>query len=166
MKENKMSMVVSAIIVLIVIAVLVFITINKGGEQTTQIGGTEQQNMQNTQQTNGVKITILKEGAGDTVKLGDTVAMNYMGKLADGTVFDSNIDPKFGHVQPLEFQIGDKGPRGVIEGWNIGVTGMKVGEKRVLEIAPELAYGSNGAGGIIPPNATLTFEVELLQIKK
>jgi len=150
------------LIVLVVVAVLVFITINKKDGPTTSIVGTEQ-NMQNAQQVEGVKIIVLKDGTGDVAKSGDTVAMNYTGKLADGTVFDSNVDPKFGHVVPFIFSI-DGGE--VIKGWDIGVTGMKVGETRMLEIAPEFAYGSTGAGGVIPPNATISFEVELLGIKK
>jgi FKBP-type peptidyl-prolyl cis-trans isomerase len=94
--------------------------------------------------------------------------MNYTGMLADGTVFDSNIDKKFGHVQPFVFTIG---AGQVIPGWDQGVAGMKVGEQRKLEIPPELAYGANGITDpstktvIIPPNATLTFTVELLGIK-
>jgi peptidylprolyl isomerase len=118
--------------------------------------------MQNTQQE-GVQVTIIKEGSGDVAKSGDTVDMNYTGKLADGTVFDSNVDPKFGHVEPFSFTIG---AGEVIQGWEVGVAGMKVGEKRTLIIAPEFAYGATGAGGVIPPNATISFEVELLGIKK
>ncbi|MCX6751375.1 MAG: FKBP-type peptidyl-prolyl cis-trans isomerase [Candidatus Nomurabacteria bacterium] len=151
------------LIVLVVVVVLVFITINKKEEPATPVVGTEQQNMPNTQQIEGVKITILKEGTGDVAKSGDTVAMNYTGKLADGTVFDSNVDPKFGHVQPFIFTLG---AGQVIKGWDVGVAGMKVGEKRILEINPNYAYGATGAGGVIPPNATLSFEVELLGIKK
>ncbi|MFA5936403.1 MAG: FKBP-type peptidyl-prolyl cis-trans isomerase [Candidatus Paceibacterota bacterium] len=149
------------LIVIIVIGILVFITINKKDEPANgDVVGTEQENMQNT--TDGVKITITKEGSGDVAKSGDTVAMNYTGKLADGTVFDSNVDPKFNHVEPFVFTI-DGGM--VIKGWDIGVLGMKVGEKRMLEIAPEFAYGESGIGPI-PPNATLSFEVELVAIKK
>ena len=163
MKENKISMIISAVVVLAVIGVLVFITINKKDESSnSKVGGTEQTNMGNSSE--GVKVTILKEGTGEVAKSGDTVAMSYTGKLTNGTVFDSNVDPKFGHVQPFEFTIG---AGMVIKGWDVGVAGMKVGEKRTLEIAPEFAYGEAGAGGgIIPPNATLSFEVELLAIKK
>jgi len=148
------------VIVIIVIGILVFITINKKDEPATaDVVGTGQENMQTIE---GVKISITKEGTGDVAKSGDTVAMNYTGKLADGTVFDSNVDPKFNHVEPFVFTI-DGGM--VIKGWDIGVLGMKVGEKRMLEIAPEFAYGESGIGPI-PPNATLSFEVELVAIKK
>ena len=131
--------------------------------------------MQNTQQIEGVKITIVKEGTGDVAKTGDTVDMNYTGKLADGTVFDSNTDPKFSYkdpssgkemhyLVPFSFTIG---AGQVIKGWDVGVAGMKVGEERTLEIEPDYAYGASGAGGgVIPPNATLTFDVQLLKIEK
>ena len=100
---------------------------------------------------------------GTVAKTGDTVAMNYTGRLADGTVFDSNVDPKFNHVQPFVFTLG---AGQVIPGWDKGIVGMKVGEKKTLVILPADAYGTTGAGGVIPPNATLTFDVELLGIKK
>lgn len=95
-------------------------------------------------------------------KAGDVVSMNYTGKLVDGTVFDSNVDPKFGHVTPFEFTLG-KGQ--VISGWDKGIVGMKVGDKKTMTIPPEDAYGASGVGPI-PPNATLIFDVELLGIKK
>ncbi len=162
--KDKIKILICFLVVVAVVIILVFITINKKGEPASQEVGTNQGNMQNnTQQIEGVKITILKEGTGDVAKSGDTVAMNYTGKLTDGTVFDSNIDPKFGHVQPFVFTIG---AGDVIKGWDVGVAGMKIGEKRTLVIAPEFAYGATGAGGVIPPNATISFDVELLQIKK
>ena len=156
-------MLVWFLIVIAVVIVLIFITINNKGESVaSQVGKAEQENMGNSQQVEGVKITILEEGNGNMAKLGDTVAMNYTGRLTDGTVFDSNVDPKFGHVEPLIFTIGEGR---VIKGWEVGIAGMAEGEKRTLEIAPEFAYGETGIGPI-PPNATLLFEVELLQIKK
>ncbi len=156
-------------IFVIVIAGLVLITINKkkdvsmdaqNGAEVT--GNSPENNMENPQDTKGVKITVIKEGNGQTAKSGDTVAMNYTGTLSDGTVFDSNVDPKFNHVQPFVFTIG---AGQVISGWDIGVAGMKIGEKRKLVIEPEFAYGEAGAGGVIPPNATLSFDVELIAIK-
>jgi FKBP-type peptidyl-prolyl cis-trans isomerase len=168
--QNKQrgNMVVWVIIVVLVIGFLIYITINKKNEinnaTANALSGAvnNEQNM-NTQQLEGVQVTILQEGTGDVAKSGDTVAMNYTGKLVDGTTFDSNVDPKFGHVEPFVFTI-DSGM--VIKGWDIGVAGMKVGEKRNLTIDPAYAYGERGAGGIIPPNATLSFDVELLGIKK
>lgn len=100
--------------------------------------------------------------SGKVAKVGDTVAMNYTGRLENGTVFDSNTDPKFKHVQPFIFNLG---AGQVIPGWDKGIVGMKVGEKKTLTISPEDGYGARGAGGVIPPNATLIFEVQLLGIK-
>jgi FKBP-type peptidyl-prolyl cis-trans isomerase len=160
----KKMMWVWVLIVLLVIAGLVYITINKNGSlgsETEQVGQEEETNMKNI--TEGVQVVILKESTGEESKVGDTVDMNYTGTLENGTVFDSNVDPKFQHVEPFTFTIG---AGQVIKGWDVGVAGMKVGEKRKLVLAPDFAYGATGAGGIIPPNATLTFEVELVAIKK
>lgn len=111
----------------------------------------------------GMKIEILQEGTGDSTKIGDTVMVNYTGALLDGTKFDSSVDPSFGHVEPFPFTLGQNR---VIKGWELGVLGMKVGERRRLTIPPELAYGERGGGGgVIPPNATLIFEIDLLGIK-
>ena len=94
-------------------------------------------------------------------KNGDTLVMNYTGRLTNGTVFDSNVEPKFNHVTPFEFTLG---AGQVIQGWDEGLVGMKVGEKKTLTIPPEKAYG-NRAIGSIPANSTLIFEVELVAIK-
>ncbi|MEK7190259.1 MAG: FKBP-type peptidyl-prolyl cis-trans isomerase [Patescibacteria group bacterium] len=98
---------------------------------------------------------------GETAKAGDEVSMNYTGRLENGTVFDSNVDPKFQHVEPFVFKLG---AGQVIAGWDKGIVGMKVGEKKTLTIPPEDGYGARGAGSAIPPNATLIFDVELLKI--
>ena len=106
----------------------------------------------------GLKIEKLTEGTGNAPRVGDTVRVHYTGWLTDGTKFDSSVD----RGQPFEFALG----RGqVIRGWDEGVATMKVGDKVRLTIPPELGYGARGAGGVIPPNATLVFEVELLGIK-
>ena len=105
-----------------------------------------------------LKIATLKEGTGEAAKNGDIVSVHYTGTLLNGLKFDSSVD----RGQPFSFNLG---AGQVIQGWEQGVLGMKIGEKRTLTIAPELAYGKEGAGGIIPPNATLIFEVELLEIK-
>lgn len=109
-----------------------------------------------------LSIKTLKEGTGDIVsKNGDRLTMNYTGSLLNGTKFDSNVDPAFGHVSPFDFVIG-KGM--VIRGWEEGLLGMKVGEKRLLTIPAAMAYGSMSPSPLIPPNSALVFEVELLKI--
>jgi FKBP-type peptidyl-prolyl cis-trans isomerase len=99
-------------------------------------------------------------GTGATAQNGDTVSVLYSGSLDDGTVFDAS---SLHGNQPFSFTIGATGPGGVIEGWNLGVVGMKVGGKRELTIPPELGYGPQGNGSI-PPNATLHFTVQLLSV--
>jgi FKBP-type peptidyl-prolyl cis-trans isomerase len=106
----------------------------------------------------GLKYQDLKEGEGKAAKAGDTVEVHYTGWLKDGKKFDSSRD----RDEPFAFKLG---AGMVIKGWDEGVAGMKVGGKRKLIIPPDLAYGKRGAGGVIPPDAELTFEVELLKIK-
>ncbi len=106
----------------------------------------------------GLKYWDIKVGDGPVAKSGMKVKVHYTGWLTNGKKFDSSVD----RGQPFEFDLG----RGmVIKGWDEGVAGMKVGGKRQLQIPPELGYGSRGAGGVIPPNATLIFDVELLGVK-
>lgn len=104
-----------------------------------------------------LKIEDTKVGTGEAVKKGDTVVIHYTGKLPDGTKFDSSLDRN----EPFETQIG---VGQVIKGWDEGVIGMKVGGKRKLTIPPDMGYGSKQVG-TIPPNSTLLFDVELLEIK-
>jgi FKBP-type peptidyl-prolyl cis-trans isomerase len=105
----------------------------------------------------GLKYYVLKPGKGVAAKSGDKVKVHYTGWLTNGTKFDSSLD----RGEPLEFPVGQGR---VIKGWDEGVTGMKVGEKRQLQIPSKLAYGEAGAGGVIPPNADLIFDVELVAI--
>ena len=105
----------------------------------------------------GLKYEDLVEGDGELAEAGHAVSVHYTGWLTDGSKFDSSVDRN----QPFSFALG-KGQ--VIRGWDEGVAGMKVGGKRKLTIPPQLGYGAAGAGGVIPPNATLVFEVELLGV--
>lgn len=108
--------------------------------------------------TTGLKIEKIVEGTGKPAKAGAIAVVHYTGWLTNGTKFDSSVDRR----QPFEFVLG----RGqVIKGWDQGVATMKVGDKVKLTIPPDLGYGARGAGGAIPPNATLVFEVELLDVK-
>ena len=106
----------------------------------------------------GLVIEDLAVGDGATAMAGQSVTVHYTGWLTNGTKFDSSLD----RGDPFVFQLGQ---RMVIPGWDEGVAGMQVGGKRKLTIPPELGYGARGAGGVIPPNATLVFEVELLDVR-
>jgi len=105
----------------------------------------------------GLKIEVIKEGDGNVAENGQRVTVHYEGRLADNTVFDAS-KPR---GQPFSFTIG---AGQVIQGWEKGVSGMKVGEKRRLTIPADLGYGAAGAGDVIPPHATLMFDIELLAV--
>ncbi len=102
-----------------------------------------------------LQIEVTQEGTGTVAENGMQVQVHYTGTLQDGTVFDSSRN----RGEPLAFVLGEGR---VIKGWEQGIAGMRVGEKRILTIPPELGYGAQGAGGVIPPNATLVFDVELM----
>ncbi len=106
----------------------------------------------------GLKIEDLTVGEGAEATAGSSVSVHYTGWLLEGDKFDSSLDRNM----PFDFFLGGGQ---VIKGWDEGVQGMKINGKRKLTIPPELAYGAAGAGGVIPPNATLVFEVELLEVK-
>jgi len=118
---------------------------------------------ENTETPESTDITELQieeivVGDGALAENNKKVSVHYTGTLMDGTKFDSSVD----RGQPFEFVLGTGA---VIQGWDKGVLGMKVGGKRILTIPSELAYGERGAGGVIPPNADLKFDVELLEVK-
>ena len=160
-KLNKTSTVLIVVILIIVVAVGYMIFNNSGGNQSSNSAG--QSASQPVTSQSGLQIQDEVMGTGTVAVAGNMVTVNYTGMLTDGKVFDSNIDPKFNHVQPFPFVLG---AGQVIQGWDEGVAGMKVGGKRKLTIPPELGYGNQNAGnGLIPPNSTLIFEVELLNVK-
>ncbi|HBS25691.1 MAG TPA: peptidylprolyl isomerase [Gammaproteobacteria bacterium] len=111
--------------------------------------------MTETTTESGLVYEDVTMGDGDTAVAGQTVTVHYTGYLTDGTKFDSSKDRN----APFEFSLG---AGQVIKGWDEGVAGMNIGGARKLTIPPELGYGAQGAGGVIPPNATLVFDVELL----
>lgn len=109
--------------------------------------------------SNELLIEDIIVGEGDEANDFNKVVVNYTGSLTDGSVFDSSLNPG---REPFTFTLG---AGSVIKGWDLGVKGMKVGGKRKLTIPPELGYGENGAGSVIPPGATLIFEVDLLEVE-
>ena len=110
------------------------------------------------EQPNGLKIEDIVVGTGAEAAAGSTVSVHYVGTLLNGTKFDSSLDRE----EPFSFTIGSGS---VIQGWEQGIPGMKVGGKSKLTIPSELAYGDRAVGGVIPANSTLVFEVDLLDVK-
>jgi FKBP-type peptidyl-prolyl cis-trans isomerase len=123
-----------------------------------RVGGSMAENNQEVTMPSGLKYIDQVVGTGDVAVAGKTVSVHYTGWLENGNKFDSSVD----RGQPFSFPLG---AGRVIKGWDEGVQGMKVGSKRKLTIPSELGYGSHGAGGVIPPNATLIFDVELLGVR-
>ncbi len=157
---NKIAIVIMWIIVAVVViagAYFIFTYENESPASLQQQNQQEQEPANTIYDIQGMKVEILKEGSGDAAKTGDTVLTNYTGTLQDGTKFDSSFD----RGEPFEFTLGENK---VIQGWELGILGMKVGEKRKLTVPPELAYGDRAVGGVIPANSILIFEVELLDI--
>jgi FKBP-type peptidyl-prolyl cis-trans isomerase len=152
--------------VMIVGAVLLIAAIGSGtyfyvsNQSSNSSNKTSQTTMdkKTTSTVTSLQIEDITVGTGAEVKVGDTVTVNYVGTLEDGTKFDSSYDRNL----PFDTQIG---VGRVIKGWDQGIVGMKVGGKRKLTIPSDLAYGDSGAGGVIPGKATLIFEIELLAVK-
>lgn len=122
------------------------------------VGGSMAENNQEVTTPSGLKYVDQVVGTGEAAVAGQNVSVHYTGWLESGKKFDSSVD----RGQPFSFPLG---AGRVIKGWDEGVQGMKVGGKRKLTIPSDLGYGSRGAGGVIPPNATLVFDVELLGVR-
>jgi FKBP-type peptidyl-prolyl cis-trans isomerase len=122
------------------------------------VGGSMAEGNQEVTTPSGLKYVDQAVGTGDVAVVGKNVSVHYTGWLENGKKFDSSVD----RGQPFSFPLG---AGRVIKGWDEGVQGMKVGGKRKLTIPSDLGYGSRGAGGVIPPNATLIFDVELLGVR-
>ncbi len=161
-KNNNLKMWLIVIAIIIVVFGIMFFWKSAGNSNQNQETG---DNLSNTIDTmsktlpNGLQIIDEVVGTGAEALAGNAVAVNYIGTLANGTKFDSSYD----RGQPFSFVLG---VGQVIKGWDEGVLGMKVGGKRKLVIPPDLGYGAQAAGnGVIPPNSTLVFEVELLGVQ-
>jgi len=154
------------ILIIIIIIVLVILGFMLSQNKTVAPTSEKSVSVQSSTATNNntknmqLEIKTTEQGTGDRiVKTGDTVSVQYTGKLEDGTKFDSSYDHG---GQPFSFTVG---VGQVIKGWDQGLLGAKVGEKRTLTIPSDLGYGATGAGASIPPNATLIFDVEVVSIK-
>jgi peptidylprolyl isomerase len=139
-----------------VVALAVTIALASGWQGGAQAAGQE------VTTASGLKIMDTKVGDGATPKTGQKCVMHYTGWLYEGGARGKKFDSSLDRGQPFTFAIGTGQ---VIKGWDEGVATMKVGGKRTLIIPPELGYGPHGAGGVIPPNATLIFDVELLEVQ-
>ena len=153
LRTQRIIIIVVSLLVIAVLASLVFFA-NQGKQTTSDV----ELGANAVTTGSGLRYEDLVVGTGAEATPGSLVSVHYTGWLADGTKFDSSLDAG----QPFEFQLGTGG---VIQGWDEGVAGMKVGGKRKLVVPSELGYGAQGAGGVIPPNAVLIFEVELLDVK-
>jgi FKBP-type peptidyl-prolyl cis-trans isomerase len=167
MKEDKIQTQIqfdykniAVVLVVVVIGVLGFVIFSLNQDETTE---DDQQKEVVLSEGGGESVDELKiednvVGDGMETKEGDVASVHYTGTLMDGTKFDSSLD----RGEPFEFELG---AGDVIAGWDQGVVGMRVGGKRKLTIPPGLGYGERGAGSSIPPNSTLVFEIELLEVK-
>jgi FKBP-type peptidyl-prolyl cis-trans isomerase FkpA len=156
-KQRNQRLLIGGII-LVVLAVIGYFAFTALQNNNSTSSSSSSSSGQATTTSSGLQVIDEVVGSGQEAKTGDMVSVNYTGWLADGTKFDSSYDRN----QAFDFTLG---AGDVIQGWDEGVVGMKVGGKRKLIIPPDLAYGATGYPPMIPANATLTFEVELVSIK-
>ena len=147
-KRKYGSVIYSLLVVLLVVSLN--LTLNSCSKEEKMSGDTQTT-------SSGLQYIVIEEGTGDKPEKGDTVKVHYTGKLEDGTVFDSSVK----RGVPIEFQVG---VGRVIKGWDEGIADMKEGGKHQLIIPPDLGYGANGYPPVIPPNSTLIFDVELVEV--
>ncbi len=150
--------VVAGLVLLVGVAIYVTACAKKGGQDQAAAGATTTAGPAIVTTADGLQYQVMTPGTGAVALAGHMVSVHYTGWLTDGKKFDSSVD----RGQPFQFNLG---AGQVIKGWDEGVAGMKVGEKRKLTIPANLGYGERGAGGVIPPNATLVFDVELLGVQ-
>jgi FKBP-type peptidyl-prolyl cis-trans isomerase len=153
---KKTGIIIGGLVIIGIIVMAIFSPQDNMGIDSGA-GNNIEENMNNEENQNGLIIETLQEGEGTLAENGKLVTVHYTGTLLDGTKFDSSVD----RDQPFQFTLGIGQ---VIKGWDQGVLGMKVGEKRRLTIPADLAYGDYGAGHLIGPGETLIFEVELLAV--
>lgn len=146
------------LIILVLVATALWGQANKKKSANDSSNGPTKVTGQPTKLPDGLEYWDIKVGTGKTAEKGSTVTVNYTGWLTNGKMFDSSVGK-------APFTVDNLGNAPVIKGWNEGIVGMKVGGKRQLRIPGDLAYGSQGYPGVIPPNATLIFDVELLNVK-
>lgn len=156
---SKIYLLIVAVVIILIVVGIYFMNSSNQPQQGKfqKAKSSKSQTTEKSFDIQGMKVEILKEGSGKEAKTGDNIVVDYVGTLLDGTKFDSSVDRK----QPFPYTLGQNM---VIQGWELGLLGMKVGETRRLTIPPELAYGVQGRPPVIPQNATLIFDIQMLSI--